>query len=774
MSKSHRRNLDDVRFLLNRLEQHEASRAHLWRDFHEDLQDAEALRRNYAKAPGVWQTELMGWLDNTQVSLEARIGALRLLAFLAGTEESVWKGILLAIAIGDKQGFKGEVDLRAWSLYFLRQANLEINKDTWDDFGQPLVDKALKDVHAKVRQWAAYSLGEMAEAGSQAEETVQDSRLADEFAYQQVEQALTECWHGEIDAYVARQLVISLGQVGGHVAPAAKGVVRPIVSMLEDAASHPQQVVRYQVPEAVLQVGTTVRQQKDMPLEEQAATLKELMGVLAPWLQDPGLDYETYRSAITTIFKLISLSLEDTDGQNPSERYREIAAVGLDLLLGVAESAKIGPELRYAVQTRAVRAIGDLAKEANQATTELLGLHAVPRLKLMLASDDDTVAMQVTDSLINIMGSKEAAHFFADVVLKDDPATDATYRYLEISKGLWDRTWGELVDRILDQRTSGASSYTHVVEQLRQRTRERAARALGGIAEDSKKDAFNRLVAALQRQDGPEYTRARDALSIMGSVEAAGALIGAEKSRWLQDRFFGPIEKADQHGKEILSGTIWMSRVSWVFTLIVAAVVTGFGGWLLYASISKLVAADVVQWETIATGIAGAAASIVGLLAPFFWNSASAVQKGNAEMTKLVTAFHGYMGRMRLLGLGFADAYTKDKADASFLTTVSGAAGEAMIESVGVLTDISAWPGAKVKVRVPKGKELTWQDAEKEIKARALVITLKELAYDDEVAVNLVADQDPKADAEVEAGTSVAVTLSMGKKPKEDEENPSE
>ena len=71
-------------------------------------------------------------------------------------------------------------------------------------------------------------------------------------------------------------------------------------------------------------------------------------------------------------------------------------------------------------------------------------------------------------------------------------------------------------------------------------------------------------------------------------------------------------------------------------------------------------------------------ALVGGLLVPYFWNPAQAMQKTNAEMTRLITSFHGYISRMRLLGLGFAHAYSQNKADLSFLTVVSNAAGSAI------------------------------------------------------------------------------------------------
>jgi serine/threonine-protein kinase len=168
--------------------------------------------------------------------------------------------------------------------------------------------------------------------------------------------------------------------------------------------------------------------------------------------------------------------------------------------------------------------------------------------------------------------------------------------------------------------------------------------------------------------------------------------------------------------------------------------------------------------EALAAGLGGLIAAIVGLLTPFFWNSALAVQKGSAEMTRLVTGFHGYMGRMRLLGLGFADLCARDRADAQFLTTVSDAAGDAMLDSAGILSGVGAWPAGRGTVKVPDVAAKSWADAATLAADRGLAVTLKELAYSD-IESGKVSAQSPAANTLVETGTTIELTLSKGKEP---------
>jgi len=188
-----------------------------------------------------------------------------------------------------------------------------------------------------------------------------------------------------------------------------------------------------------------------------------------------------------------------------------------------------------------------------------------------------------------------------------------------------------------------------------------------------------------------------------------------------------------------------------------------FGIVLLIIAARMLLGAKARDLQVLATGLGGLVAAIAGLLTPFFWNSASAVQKASAEMTRLVTGFHGYMSRMRLLGLGFADLFSRQKADVQVLTSVANAAGDAMLDSAGVLADVAVWPSGKGTVKVPDVTGKTWAEAAQLAHERGLTITLKDLAYGD-TAEGRVSGQSPTADSIVEVGTEIELTLSKGKK----------
>ncbi|MDY0019001.1 MAG: PASTA domain-containing protein, partial [Anaerolineae bacterium] len=699
------------------------------------IQEIEAAHEGSLKEG---ESALRHWVES-QPSFEARVGALRVLGRFAGTEKKVWQEVVMALATDDQS----DVDLRAWALYTLHWARLELTKKNWGDVGQRLIDHCLNAPQAKVRQWAALALGEMATYSRPEKARKERTRLADSYTRIAVETALIQRWGCEIDLYVARQLIISLGKAGGHVHKSIEGrTTWPVIQLLEEAAGDDRYEVRREVPYTIERVAETLLAALDVPAEEKAGALKALLKILGLWFERPGGDYETYRDAITAIAGVVSLVLNNATGQVLLETQTQVTEAGLQLLFSIAESQEMKEE--EAVRDRALRAVQYSTKAAPGSARQLVAALAVPQLQCMLADPSTAIAGQAIEALITLSGEEPAADFFADVILQDTWAAKAVSHRAAV--------WG------LEE---GAD-----VEALERLVRRRAALAIGRIGRNQ--TAHDHLVESLKQQEGITYQRANEALKAMGGQKAVQALIESTKQQWVESKFFNPIEEADQHGRRILNATVWMSVISYLVTLGAAVVVLWFGAGLLSSSVQKIQASGTAQLATTVEAIAGAIAAIAGLLLPFFWNPSGAVQKANAEMTKLVTAFHGYMGRMRLLGLGFAHAYTEDRADTNFLLAISHAAGDAMVDSAGVLTDVGAWPGVnKGVVQVPDFKGMTWSEAAEAAKGRSLQITMKEQAYDAEIEEGKVTAQSLPAETLVELGATLALTLSKGKHPEE-------
>jgi eukaryotic-like serine/threonine-protein kinase len=170
----------------------------------------------------------------------------------------------------------------------------------------------------------------------------------------------------------------------------------------------------------------------------------------------------------------------------------------------------------------------------------------------------------------------------------------------------------------------------------------------------------------------------------------------------------------------------------------------------------------------------------VGVLTPFFWNSAAAVQKGSAEMTRLVTAFHGYMGRMRLLGLGFADLFTRDSFEITLkeLSYSDTAAGRVSAQSPVANSDVG--PGTTIELTLSKGPKpsgeakpaevppltgMALDTAQEAVLAAKLRLKVEDFGLDLGRSKGEILSQDIPPDTQVAEGTTIGVTVNIGKQP---------
>ena len=685
------------------------------------------------------------WVDQ-QKNTEAKLMAIRIL----GSANSDWHdeavGALLDIAANPAAA----VDERAWALYALSCQRRKVPEND-----RKILIKVLNDQEAKVRQWAAFALGRLtSEPPSSSKATLAVS------AYGTVEEELANRWQVEIDTYVCRALVAAMGSAGGYAAPTGDGA-GPAVALLQLAIQNRHSDVWAELPAAVSGVARNVTERSGLDGKDRYKILDALLQALQDWLKRPPGQYDAYRGAIRTIIGLVSLMVsKEYPGLKP------LAVKGLNLLLDLAESPDypIPDDLRDPVQERSLMALANLrerlSKEEARQLTDLLDGVVVPRLKCMLCRESDDGAAHVLRALTRLMGVEDAARFYTDVILEDEPAAAAARHHLEFLDKLTAEP--SLRDDVFIHLRDGTMTKAAAQDRLEERARQRAAQSLRGIGEGAQSESFKRLDKALQLQVSPAYERAQEALSGMGGSAAAAALVAAARRDWVETKFFTPIEKADEEGKVLLSDTARMSKQSWLFTMIASGVVIVAGIILLIITFSKIDTTGANDLAALATGLGGLVAVVVGMLTPFLWNAAAAVQKGSAEMTRLVTSFHGYMGRMRLLGLGFADLSTRQQADVQVITTIANAAGDAMLDSAGVLSQVSVWPSGKGMVKVPDVAGKTWAEAAALAEERGLEVTLKKLEYSD-TDEGKVSAQSPSANSTVETGTVIELTLSKGK-----------
>lgn len=718
-------------------------RATAWRDFRALLDPGKLAREVQVERPA-WRAALDEWSEwisnpaHPEVPLEAQVAVLRLVTLVEPGDETT--RLLLDLAGGSYRGAAVDSDLRGWALYFLRWSCLEVDLQAWINIYKDVFTAILDDPQSRVRQWGAYALGILGEQGRQNDEPGPRGCLVGDDAYTAVESLLIERWDKEIDAYVARQLVISLGQTGGHGGlPTLSNWAWSLARVFEKAADHENGIVSRHVPDAIFSVAATLSSVNSASLEEKSAALKRLADGLARWLRralavhkdhhtpqdcrpfdqlscrekvaigldrltavvekgldlytsansaererlakivqvlfgstahvlaSPGLEYDAYREAIQTIAEFTPRAYAQEDGETRGLPFLEAALDGLKTLLDTAEA-----ETRdESVALRAVSAVrflvdSDLpARRACRIWLRQQEAPAIPRLHALLADPRPGLAAGACDALILILGGKPAADFFSHVILEERPCQEIVAAYRTLRKG-----------------------QVAEANHLESAVRSQAAMAIARIPDNQ--EAKDRLRDALRLREGPAYQRAYDALVQMGDRQSVETLIEIRKQDWLESRYFNPIDDVNRHGQMILDRMVSQSSVSFYATLVGALLVMGAGIALMWLSIDVLRTERGETLTATLSAFAGALTTLGGMLVPFIFNPTGHVQKANAEIARLLTAFHGYIGRARLLGLGFAHQYTEEKPDLAFLTGISDAIGDAMTDSAGILMDVAS------------------------------------------------------------------------------------
>lgn len=278
--------------------------------------------------------------------------------------------------------------------------------------------------------------------------------------------------------------------------------------------------------------------------------------------------------------------------------------------------------------------------------------------------------------------------------------------------------------------------------------------------------AYASLIMALQGWKEPEHRYAREALISIGSEQGVQALVEQDTRQYVDDKYFGPIKDAEEKSTKILTDMVNMSKISYGFTILVAILAVAGGAMLLKNSIDIALGTPTAGWEVLVPALSGLILALAGILTPYFWNSAQAVQKTNGQMTNLITAFHGYLGRMRLIGLGFAHAFsagTENQEHADFAAAMSNAVGQAILDSSRVLESIGRGPLVETDLTtVPNFVGESKANAVALVDGKSLTLVFK--SDNNEAEKDTIFAQDIRAATEVKRGTVVNATISLGPK----------
>lgn len=163
---------------------------------------------------------------------------------------------------------------------------------------------------------------------------------------------------------------------------------------------------------------------------------------------------------------------------------------------------------------------------------------------------------------------------------------------------------------------------------------------------------------------------------------------------------------------------------------------------------------------------AGLMTSILGALGTAVFDPVKGLQKATAEITQLIMTFENYLGRMRLIGLGFAHAYTSQNWEQlDFLNQVSNLTASAMRESGSYLDKIGEWPGDSQFVNVPYLMNRQLDEAILLVQKSGLEVKVSDPKYDNGKTINTVIAQDPDPGISLAVGSLVKVTPSTNQQP---------
>ena len=740
-------------------------------DPHGDEKCFEALKTEFENDKRNWIENLYKkWIDPglKDQSEFARLGAIRLLATVAGQDRECAHSVFkkLWVVITDE---KFTVDARAWALNSLHFCNVIMDKQLWDT----TFNKGKDDTNngnasdywiesvteAKVRARSIQAIGEMAQysqrrlcwnnmRGSDCEKGLHHCRLSDD-RFDIVEKMLVTHWSREIDYSVTERLVQALGFVAGW----GKSI-RPnrwqVIDILESAADHPDARTNRCVPKAVRRIAINLIHRQDISQKQRNDAIKQLKrlaiknikkierkGVLDRYSQM----YDLQRQYVLAMRKVAFIALKDL----PENQFEEILRTIAEGLFEIADCEEF--ENNDVLRRLALYFLNELDDNTG-AIRELTKI----KYMMMIADPKEAIAKIAAGNMVTTFkDEKEAANFFAEIILEDkSKILDDAIQY---RKEKWEA-------RKTDQGFPDA-------DILKKGIRKYLAEVLGNINNNG--EAHDNLVKTLQ-SDALHSGRARDALIVMGGERAVASIINYNLQQQVNDKFFKPMEDAREKGWELLEDVRKKSNINQNIAL-VAAIVT-----MLFGIVIFLIGIEIYREspspESTAMLLGGPLISFVsfaGSIGAYIWKPARALNKVSSELSRLIMSFENYLGRMRLIGLGFAHAYTQNNFDQlRFLNGVSEITANAMRESALAMEAVGEWPKFETEnqfTAVPTLLNLTIIEARRLSEELKLKIEIGEPVYHENTAPDTIIAQTPEPGLFMAKDTIISVTPSTDKLP---------
>ncbi|MDX1665073.1 MAG: PASTA domain-containing protein [Candidatus Promineifilaceae bacterium] len=767
---------------------HTAALREKWKAFQRALDPEEdevrfaALREEFAVDPQQWiENHFEMWVtkESSHVRREfTRLAAIRTLAAIAGPDPDFGPLVFAKLwSVVDDSAYT--VDARAWALYGLELCNVEVDAERWrHTFGrEPVAAEGnesgfywLESVaEAKVRQRAVQAIGQMVKHSERAACWDRSRREAcagrltrcrlqnDDRLFEAVERMLLVHWDREIHYSVTASLVEAWGNTAGWAGlPDDEQKSWKVVDVLTAASRSPNSETRDRVPEAIEQIAAHVIRRPDILPAQRALVLRQLRDLavarvkkLALTAKHDGVErgYEQQRRYLKALRAIAGIAVDDAQPPESNDII-SMAVAGLLAIAagfpGAETEAKARDSFRRALDLRqlALLYLRNVA-EADEAVRQIVAATSVERCKLLLADPQRQLAHDAAEILVLLIGEEAAARHFLNIILADEGLSEAIQHRRE--------NW--------PQREGDDDEY------LRRRVRTLAAGVLGSINKND--EAHDELVRTL-RSDSLLSSRARDALIVMGGERAVESIVEHNLQQQVNDKFFRPMEEARQSGYQLLEDVRnWTSgnyRIAYYTAL--ATFMVGIATFVVGVIALLTDRADLVTPGYLASG---SLVTIAGFVGTYLWEPVKGMNRVGSELSRLVMSFENYLGRMRLIGLGFAHAYTQNSFDQiQFLQRVSDITAAAARESALMMENIGDFPqfhSSRGLVAVPALVGEPLDDARHLAREAGLSLRVGEARYSGDDVSQTVLAQEPPPGIYVSPNSEIRVTPSTVEPP---------
>lgn len=679
-----------------------------------------------------------------------RLAAIRMLARIAGPDPETADKVfdhLWDLSINENH----KVDARAWAIYSLYQCNRTITLQEWNErlsgSGDSSSNTALganwiqKLAEAKVRSRAVRTMAEAARNSRDGSQTIRFEKDL----FPRIETSILALWWREIDLDAQLSIIFALEQFGGFIQPPENLDEWETYRVLQDAinlGSKSEEVCYQTIPAIANRIvgNPTLTSQR-----RQAAVnmLIELIGERVLKIMDDNRLSENRvilaKEGLQGLGKIGEGALVHIE----SDGSHNILSAVVARLTEIAQKPALAPTLP--IRIRAIDAFDTLLEEAKPGSKERIALNEflLTPCQQLLVDGDDHIVQHARPTLISVMGEEQAADYLVDIIIDEEEETIAALV-----------KWRFGTDRTVRE------------QDLKRLVRERAALALATIPQNAK--AHDKLVDALRsRTIAAGYAQA--ALTTMGGERAIQAMIQYSLQEQVAERFFKPMEEARKKGWSLLKDVQEKTNKSWDFSLKIAIMTAVVGVVLIVISILQVIRGDgTTDPFSAGTALAGLLTVIIGLIGSYFWKPARGLLKSTAEVAQLIMSFENYLGRMRLIGLGFAHAYTEQNwGQFQFMDQVTDITGDALRESLIPLQVVGQWPQyeAGTVVTVPDLTNQPVDQAKRIAETAGLAVTTIEAEYDPDHADQTVKAQDLAAGIRVGHGTTITLTPWTNKQP---------